>query len=94
MRSFSAVLFATDPLQWAHAPSPIRVKTISGLLECKSSFETRSIVDACLGSDKTQSIEPIPIRSVSVGARHIAIVLDNAVEQPGGLAFGRDVFVW
>ena len=26
----------TDSIQWAHAPSPIRVKTISGLLECLS----------------------------------------------------------
>lgn len=64
---------------YAHSPSPIRVKTISGLLEW---------------SDLSQSIEPIPIKSVSVGAKHIAIVLDNAVEQPGGIFYGRDVFVW
>ena len=85
-----------DLIQWAHAPSPIRVKTISGLLECKSShhFLRTPLTSRQTGSDESQSIEPIPIKSVSVGHRHIAIVLDNAVEQPGGIYFGRDVFVW
>lgn len=108
---------------WAHAPEPVKVKTISGLLECKS----RSLVlifqvaDSSswwwIGKEKSREIEPIAIKEIAVGKNHIAIVLvgsflldlpfsnrtepnrensnqDNAVEQPGGIKFGRDVFVW
>ncbi|KAI5481674.1 mitochondrial protein [Pseudohyphozyma bogoriensis] len=64
---------------WAHAATPVRVKTVSGLREW---------------SEKAGRTEPIGIRSISVGKTHIAAVLDNAVEQPGGIKFGRDVFVW
>ncbi|KAK4698803.1 hypothetical protein P7C70_g7468, partial [Phenoliferia sp. Uapishka_3] len=62
---------------WAHSASPVKVKTVSGLLEW---------------SDKEQKIAAIPIRTISVGRTHVAIVLDNAVDQ-GRLKFGRDVFV-
>lgn len=55
------------------------MKTISGLLEW---------------NENLQEIEPIPIKQLSVGNTHIAVVLDNAVQQPGGIAFGRDVFVF
>ncbi|KAK4048724.1 hypothetical protein OIO90_005717 [Microbotryomycetes sp. JL221] len=64
---------------WAHSPTPVKVKTISGLTEY---------------SEATGRVEPIAIRNISVGNAHIAIVLDNAVEQAGGVKFGRDVFVW
>ncbi|KAL8290644.1 hypothetical protein RQP46_002902 [Phenoliferia psychrophenolica] len=62
---------------WAHSASPVKVKTVSGLLEW---------------SDATQRIDAIPIRTISVGRTHVAIVLDNAVDQ-GQVKFGRDVFV-
>jgi alpha-tubulin suppressor-like RCC1 family protein len=52
---------------WAHAASPIKVKTISGLQEW---------------NDNTQSIEPIAIKSVSVGKAHIAIVLVCRASSP------------
>lgn len=52
----------------------MKVKTISGLIEW---------------SEKTGKPEPIAIKDISVGNAHIAIVLDNAVEQPNA-KFGRD----
>ncbi|KAM0792159.1 hypothetical protein ACM66B_004856 [Microbotryomycetes sp. NB124-2] len=64
---------------WAHSPTPVKVKTISGLTEYNES---------------SGRVEPIPIRDITVGNAHVAIVLDNAVEQAGGVKFGRDVFIW
>ncbi|SGY40840.1 BQ5605_C003g02430 [Microbotryum silenes-dioicae] len=63
---------------WAHQASPVKVKTISGLLEW---------------SEEMGKVAPIAIKDISVGNAHIALVLDNAVDQ-GGVKFGRDVFVW
>ncbi|SCZ95831.1 BZ3500_MvSof-1268-A1-R1_Chr8-1g09826 [Microbotryum saponariae] len=63
---------------WAHQASPVKVKTISGLLEW---------------SEETGKVAPIAIKDISVGNAHIALVLDNAVDQ-GGVKFGSDVFVW
>lgn len=48
---------------WAHAPSPVKVKTISGLSEY---------------NDATGRVEPIRIREISAGNAHIAIVLVSA----------------
>ncbi|KAK4053677.1 hypothetical protein OIV83_001333 [Microbotryomycetes sp. JL201] len=64
---------------WAHSPTPVKVKTISGLTEY---------------NEASGRVEPIAIRDITVGNAHVAIVLDNAVEQPGGVKFGRDVFIW
>ncbi|KAM0753720.1 RCC1/BLIP-II [Meredithblackwellia eburnea MCA 4105] len=62
---------------WAHTASPVKVRTVSGLVEW---------------NDEKQRPEPIPIRSVSAGKTHAAIVLDNAVDQ-GAVKFGRDVYM-
>ncbi|GAA5840388.1 hypothetical protein JCM11251_006546 [Rhodosporidiobolus azoricus] len=64
---------------WAHATSPVRVKTISGLTEWNES---------------AGRVESIKIRDVQAGDGHVAVVLDNAVSHASGVSFGRDVFVW
>ncbi|BGP37720.1 hypothetical protein JCM10449v2_001637 [Rhodotorula kratochvilovae] len=65
--------------QWAHATSPVRVKSVSGLREW---------------SEKTGKVEFVGIKDVQAGEGHVAVVLDNAVQHGDGSAFGRDVFVW
>ncbi|GAA5989681.1 hypothetical protein JCM11641_007278 [Rhodosporidiobolus odoratus] len=64
---------------WAHATSPIRVKTVSGLSEW---------------NDHAGRVEAIKIRDVQAGEGHVAVVLDNAIAHPSGVTFGRDVLVW
>ncbi|GAA5979109.1 hypothetical protein JCM21900_002692, partial [Sporobolomyces salmonicolor] len=39
-------------------------------------------------------VKPIGIKDVQAGETHVAIVLDNAVTQPSGAKFGRDVLVF
>ncbi|GAA6056491.1 hypothetical protein JCM3770_007028 [Rhodotorula araucariae] len=65
--------------QWAHATSPVRVKSVSGLREW---------------NEKTGKVEFVGIKDVQAGEGHVAVVLDNAVQHGDGSAFGRDVFVW
>ncbi|GAA5890927.1 hypothetical protein JCM8208_003099 [Rhodotorula glutinis] len=65
--------------QWAHATSPVRVKTVSGLREW---------------NEQTGKVEFVGIKDVQAGEGHVAVVLDNAVKHDDGSAFGRDVFVW
>ncbi|GAA5945544.1 hypothetical protein JCM10213_004202 [Rhodosporidiobolus nylandii] len=64
---------------WAHATSPVRVKTVSGLSEW---------------NEHAGRVESIKIRDVQAGEGHVAVVLDNAVAHPSGVTFGRDVLVW
>ncbi|GAA5928668.1 hypothetical protein JCM1841_002960 [Sporobolomyces salmonicolor] len=64
---------------WAHATSPMRVKSVSGLSEW---------------NETSGRVEPIGIKDVQAGETHVAIVLDNAVTQPSGAKFGRDVLVF
>ncbi|GAA5978594.1 hypothetical protein JCM10908_004416 [Rhodotorula pacifica] len=64
---------------WAHATSPVRVKTVSGLREW---------------NETTKKVESVGIKDVQAGDGHVAVVLDNAVKNPDGSIFGRDVFVW
>lgn len=64
--------------QWNHQASPVKVKTISGLIEW---------------SEKNQTVFPIGIHQLSTGRTHVAAVLDNAVSSDG-TDFGRDVFLW
>ncbi|POY70625.1 hypothetical protein BMF94_6403 [Rhodotorula taiwanensis] len=64
---------------WAHATSPVRVKTVSGLREW---------------NETTGKVESVGIKDVQAGDGHVAVVLDNAVKNPDGTTFGRDVFVW
>ncbi|GAA5917678.1 hypothetical protein JCM6882_008321 [Rhodosporidiobolus microsporus] len=64
---------------WAHATSPIRVKTVSGLSEW---------------NEQARRVESIKIRDVQAGDGHVVVVLDNAVSHPSGVTFGRDVLVW
>ncbi|KAG0151988.1 hypothetical protein CROQUDRAFT_103330 [Cronartium quercuum f. sp. fusiforme G11] len=75
--------------QWTHQASPVKVKTISGLIE----FPTSNDEAGAAGSEKAQTIFPIGIRNISVGKTHVAAVLDNAVSCDGK-SFGRDVFLW
>ncbi|GAA5878420.1 hypothetical protein JCM1840_002579 [Sporobolomyces johnsonii] len=63
---------------WAHATSPTRVKSVSGLSEW---------------SETSGRVEPIGIKDVQAGETHVAVVLDNAVTQPNGAKYGRDVLV-
>lgn len=59
--------------------TPVRVKTVSGLLEY---------------SERTGKTHPVPIHSISVGKPgSVALVLDT-VETEGHQAFGRDVMVF
>ncbi|GAA5966806.1 hypothetical protein JCM8115_002277 [Rhodotorula mucilaginosa] len=64
---------------WAHATSPVRVKTVSGLREW---------------NEATHKVESVGIKDIQAGEGHVAVVLDNAVKNPDGTNFGRDVFVW
>ncbi|KAH9819678.1 regulator of chromosome condensation 1/beta-lactamase-inhibitor protein II [Melampsora americana] len=64
--------------QWNHQASPVKVKTISGLIEW---------------SETDQTVFPIGIHQLSTGRTHVAAVLDNAVSSDG-TNFGRDVFLW
>ncbi|GAA5879892.1 hypothetical protein JCM3774_002272 [Rhodotorula dairenensis] len=64
---------------WAHATSPVRVKTVSGLHEW---------------NEATKKVESVGIKDIQAGEGHVAVVLDNAVKNPDGSSFGRDVFVW
>ncbi|GAA6063043.1 hypothetical protein JCM10212_001106 [Sporobolomyces blumeae] len=64
---------------WAHATHPLRVKTVSGLTEW---------------NEATGQVESIGIKDIQAGETHVAVVLDNAVEFPGGIRFGRDVFTF
>ncbi|GAA6000811.1 uncharacterized protein JCM10292_006439 [Rhodotorula paludigena] len=65
--------------QWAHATSPVRVKTVSGLREW---------------NEETGKVESVGIKDIQAGDGHVAVVLDNAVKHADGSAYGRDVFVW
>ena len=61
---------------WAHAPSPVKVKTISGLSEY---------------NDTSGRVEPIRIREISVGNAHIAIVLVSSSTRSCGLFLGPEL---
>lgn len=59
--------------------APVKVKTVSGLIEY---------------SERTETTHPVPIHSISVGKPgSVALVLDT-VEQEGHQSFGRDVMVF
>ncbi|PWN53046.1 RCC1/BLIP-II [Violaceomyces palustris] len=65
---------------WSQVQSqPVRVKTVSGLMEY---------------SEATNKTHPVPVYSLSIGRPgHCALVLDT-VEAAGHAAFGRDVMMW
>ena len=65
--------------QWNSSGQAGRVKTVSGLTEFNES---------------TQTIQSIPVESVSIASTHAAIVLGNALHDPVTKQyFGHDVFL-
>ena len=65
---------------WNSSGQAVRVKTVSGLQEF---------------NEAKQTIQPIPIHSLSIASTHTAVVLSNAVSDPiTKQSFGNDVFVF
>ena len=66
--------------QWNSSGVPVRVKTVSGLQEY---------------NETEQTVQPIPVHSLSISSTHAAVVLSNAVQDlVSKQAFGNDVFVF
>jgi hypothetical protein len=74
---------------WAHATSPVRVKTVSGLRECECLQEVtgqESCSSAMTSGGTDQNDRDVTFTRLDI--------LDAAVKNPDGTNFGRDVFVW
>lgn len=77
-------------------PEPVRVKNVSGLLECTRIslfifiFETKTNTD----SEQTNNMQPIRPHSISVSPTgHVLLALDT-LSKSTGIHSGRDLMVW
>ena len=74
--------------------SPLRAKSVSGLLECKTrSFPNGAAnPQATVDSEKEQRLKPIIPHAISISPTgHVLLTLET---YNSGLAGGRDMFVW
>lgn len=91
--------------RWTHVQgTPTKVKALSGLFEC--TFRNQSygvVINKNIDDDKANSIVPIRLSSLSVGATHTSATMQNltnveastsATSPAHDVNFGSDVLWW